>query len=58
VPDNPHPHPPEFNQEVQQLLIILAHIVHQRMTPITSQSARSSTNENATAFNYIIIPDP
>jgi hypothetical protein len=47
MPDNPHPHLPEFNQEVQITMIILYHLIKQRMAGFTQSTARSVTSEGS-----------
>ena len=57
MPDNPHPHPPEFTGSKQEALVRLMRIVSRRLTAVTDVRAAPTTNTAATAYNYIIKPE-
>lgn len=57
MPDNPHPHPPEFNQTVQWLLIAFLELLSRRMTSVTLNNVVAPADTKATAFNYMIKPE-
>jgi hypothetical protein len=50
MPDNPHPHPPEFDQNVQWFAIALLKLVRERMTSITNMSVPSDPKYNSRYF--------
>lgn len=56
MPDNPHPHPPEFTASRQQALLRVLSLVLRRMTNMSYQKTVAG-NGKVTAFNYIIKPE-
>ena len=50
MPDNPHPHPQEFDQDVQWFAIALLKMVKARMTTITSRAVPADPKYNNRYF--------
>jgi hypothetical protein len=50
MPDNPHPHPQEFGQDVQLFCIALYKIITEGMTSVTSHEVPADPKYNNRYF--------